>query len=543
MRCYLRVVVIVLLVCVAHAEAQFPSSNMTLASQLSLNQMEGGSSGADLWGWTDPLTGHDYALMTSSTTTSFVDVTDPFNPVYVGNLPSPTGSDTVWRDVKTYNNHAYIVADGSVGPHGLQVFDLTNLRGVTAPQTFSSTDVDNTFRNAHNVVINEESGYAYVVGSDEQGGRALAFNLANPANPQFESTIEVDGYIHDAQVVNYHGPDPDHQGSEIMFSASVNDFVIIDVTSKPNAFRIWEDFHPNTQYTHQGWLSEDHTTFYINDELDDRWTHKWDVTDVDNPVYRGSINETAGTALDHNLYVKGKYVYQANYTAGVRIFESTNNPVADAEDDLQEVGWLDTYPESNAGDPDVFSTFTGAWSVYPFFESGTIISSDLARGLFVSRNDVRPADFNADGYVDCTDIDQLTAAIAADSSQPWFDLTGDGNLDLADLDQWLVAAGAENLGSGNRYLAGDMNLDGNVDGADFLIWNANKFAPGDAWCRGDLNADGTVDGADFLVWNTNKFQSSDASSGNLNGLPSVVPEPNLLALLWAGALLAIRVRK
>ncbi len=343
--------------CASIVCAQFEASNMTFMSQLTLNQMGGGASGADLWGWTDPLTGHEYALVGSSTTTSFVDVTDPLNPVYLGHLPSPTGSDTLWRDVKTYNNHAYIVADGNVGPHGLQVFDLTNLRGVNSPQTFTSTDIDLTFRSAHNIVINEQSGFAYVVGSDQAGGQALAFNLSsNPANPQFTSVIDVDGYIHDAQVVNYQGPDPDHQGREIMFSASVNDFVIIDVTNKSAPFRIWEDAHPNTAYTHQGWLSEDHTTFYINDELDLRWTHKWDITDVDNPIYRGSIDETAGTALDHNLYVKGKYAYQANYTAGVRIFEITD-PEGSATSDLQEVGWIDTHPESDFGDPNDFASF------------------------------------------------------------------------------------------------------------------------------------------------------------------------------------------
>ena len=115
------------------AAAQFATSNMTLASQIPLGQM-GGGSGADIWGWTDSTTNREYAIMTRTNGTAFVDVTDPFNPTYLGNLPSPTGSDT-WRDVKTYGDYAYIVADGNgVGPHGMQIFDLTNLRGVTSPQ-------------------------------------------------------------------------------------------------------------------------------------------------------------------------------------------------------------------------------------------------------------------------------------------------------------------------------------------------------------------------------------------------------------------------
>ncbi len=452
---------------------------------------------------------------------SFVDVTDPYNSVYLGNLPSVSGAD-VSHDVKTYGNYAYIVADGSVGPHGLQVFDLTALRNVTTPQTFSSTLVDHTFRSAHNIAINEESGYAYVVGSDLFGGQAVVYNLANPGSPEYVGGIAVDGYIHDTQVVNYHGPDPDHAGREIMFTASANDFVVIDVTDKAAPFRIWEDVYPNVGYVHQGWLSEDHSKFYLNDETDSHWTHKWDMTDLDNPVYLGSIAPSVGSSIDHNLYVKGQYIYEANYTSGLRVFEIT-----DAETmAIQEVAWLDTYPTSNSG------SYNGAWSVYPFFESGTIISSDISNGLFVSRVDLRPADFNADGYVDCEDIDQLIVAISSASTQPWFDLNGDSVVDLGDRDAWLVLAGNENIGA--PYLVGDIDLDGFVDGSDFVIWNQSKFTANAAWCRGDINADGFVDGLDFIAWNKNKFQSSDRSALQ----QTAVPEPGTSLLLCCGMLAA-----
>ena len=79
-------------------------------------------------------------------------------------------------------------------------------------------------------------------------------------------------------------------------------------------------------------------------------------------------------------------------------------------------------------------------------------------------------------------------------------------------------AGAANLASGNPYLVGDANLDGNVDGADFVAWNSNKFTAVAAWCSGDLNSDGLVDGSDFIAWNDNKFTSADAAM-------IAVPEP------------------
>lgn len=130
---------------------------------------------------------------------------------------------------------------------------------------------------------------------------------------------------------------------------------------------------------------------------------------------------------------------------------------------------------------------------------------------------VRHADFNTDGLLNCLDVDDLVMEIVAGTNSPLFDLTRDGVVDAADLDEWLVQGGAVNLPAGNPYLAGDANLDGVVDGSDFVVWNANKFTATAAWCDADFNADGVVDGSDFLVWNAHKFMTSPS--------PSAVPEP------------------
>lgn len=119
-----------------------------------------------------------------------------------------------------------------------------------------------------------------------------------------------------------------------------------------------------------------------------------------------------------------------------------------------------------------------------------------------------PGDFDNDGDYDCDDIDALVAAIAGNSTDLLYDLTGDGQVSLEDLDLWRVLGGAANLPSGNAYLPGDATLDGTVDGEDFLAWNAHKFSTTAAWCQGDFNADGNTDGADFIIWNANKFTSA-----------------------------------
>lgn len=141
-------------------------------------------------------------------------------------------------------------------------------------------------------------------------------------------------------------------------------------------------------------------------------------------------------------------------------------------------------------------------------------------------------DFNRDGIYDITDIDALTAAIVDGvANQAIYDLNRDGTLDVQDVTEWLAEAGANNLASGNSYRLGDANLDGIVDGQDFLNWNAAKFTSNSAWSSGNFNADGIIDGPDFLVWNENKFQSADHAA-------AAVPEPAGM-LLWCTGLLVL----
>ncbi len=140
----------------------------------------------------------------------------------------------------------------------------------------------------------------------------------------------------------------------------------------------------------------------------------------------------------------------------------------------------------------------------------------------------QPGDFDSSGAYDCSDVDALVALIAAGTYEASFDLTGDGQVNHADLTTWLSVAGSRNLASGNPYLSGDANLDGVVDGTDFIAWNAHKFTDVAAWCSGDFTADGVVDGLDFVAWNEHKFASSDDHAA--------VPEPSsrmicLLAVL------------
>lgn len=346
----------------------------------------------DLWGWTDPATGKEYAVVGRNNATTFVDLSDPGHPVYLGELPLTEGATpNMWRDVKVFANHAFIVAD-QAGPHGVQVFDLTRLRDVTEPPVVFDADAHyDGIHSAHNIVVNEGTGFAYVVGAsgggETCGGGLHMIDVREPKNPTFagcfadaNSGNAGTGYSHDAQCIRYHGPDPDYQDREICLGANENALSISDVTDKDEPIALSTAEYPNTGYLHQGWVTDDHRYFFMNDEIDElagnvsrTRTLVWDIADLEDPVLVKEHFGTTGSS-DHNLYVQGDYMYQANYVSGLRILDISS------PEEPKEVGFFDTV---TAGD-DV-PGFAGAWSVYPYFESGLIIVSSMREGLFVLR--------------------------------------------------------------------------------------------------------------------------------------------------------------
>ena len=342
----------------------------------------------DNWGWTDSETGREYALVGRNDGTSFIDITDPTNPVLIGDLPKTpnTPRSQLWRDIKTYGDHAYIVADGA-GAHGMQVFSLARLRDVLDPPVVFDPDLLyrgdglNVVESSHNIIINEETGFAYLTSRGCAGMHMV--DISEPMEPTFVGCSEPGG-THDAQCIVYRGPDESYRGREICLRMSGNRFQISDVTDKSNPLELSTASHPNPAYMHQGWVTEDHRYFIMDDESDviagnveTTRTLIWELDDLEDPIL---VKEFFGSlpASAHNLYVKGDFTYQANYRYGLHILDISDplNPV--------EVGMFDTSPfETGPG-------FGGAWSTYPFFDSGTILVTSMQEGLFMLKKRVRP---------------------------------------------------------------------------------------------------------------------------------------------------------
>ncbi len=356
-----------------------PCNGFDLMSQIPVDILGGdGAEGNDSWGWTDPQTGKEYALVGTNVNAAFVDITDASNPILLGTLPTAT-SNSPWRDIKVYNNHAFIVSEAP--GHGMQVFDLTRLRNVAnPPETFTADANYNEFGRAHNIVINEDSGFAYAVGSDTYSGGPHFINIQNPTSPVAAGGYAADAYSHDAQVVTYNGPDTDYTGKEILIGSNENEVVIVNVTDKDNPVQISTIDYGNIGYTHQGWFTEDNVYFILGDEVDEisfginSRTIVFNFSDLDNPQYHMEyLGPTA--AIDHNGYVVGNTFYVANYTAGLRAIDISNLDAGI----MTETAYIDTYIADDN------TSFNGAWNIYPFFESGNIVVSDINGGLFIVR--------------------------------------------------------------------------------------------------------------------------------------------------------------
>ncbi|MDT0631915.1 choice-of-anchor B family protein [Rubrivirga sp. S365] len=355
----------------------------------------------DIWGWTDPETGTEYALVGTENGTAFVDLSIPTRPRLVGKLPTQS-TPSGWRDVKTYRDHAFVVSEAR--GHGVQVFDLTRLRDAgETPVTFAADAVYDRLSSAHNIVIDEETGFAYAVGSRPSSEAGLpascdvpgfhAINIQDPKSPTFagcfsdaavETGSRTPGYTHDAQCVVYRGPDADYAGRELCVASNEDVVTVFDVTDKSDARIVSQAEYPGEAYTHQGWLTDDQRFFLVNDELDEmtgttptQRTILFDLGDLDAPEFIGAYDSGLTTA-DHNLYIRGGYAFESNYEAGLRIVDLGG--VASGK--LREVAFFDTYPDANA------VSFSGQWSNYPYFESGLVIANDRAYGLFVLRPDV-----------------------------------------------------------------------------------------------------------------------------------------------------------
>jgi choice-of-anchor B domain-containing protein len=374
----------------AGADGVFESRNMVLKAHIPLNLFPGFSgatspTGADCWGYTSP-SGREYALMGLSWGNGIVEVTDPLNPVVITTIPG--GINSLWRDITVVGHYAYAATDND--GVGIQVMDLSNIDAGVVTHVRNYSNGGHT--KSHTLLSNPQSGYLYSCGGNATGagGFQPISTLADPTFPTFTGPGWTTQYVHEAQIATYPAGTP-YAGQEIAFlfaagpyygSSYTRAMAIVDITNKAAPQELSFISYPGMRFCHQGWTSPDFKYLYINDELDAPTTNGgnvprflcrvFDITDLANPRLVSVFTNGIG-AVDHNEYTKGRYLYQSNYSSGLRVWD-TFNPLRPVE-----IAWLDTRPEDDG------TAYDGAWGNYPLFDSGTILISDLQRGLFVTR--------------------------------------------------------------------------------------------------------------------------------------------------------------
>eukprot|EP00443_Scrippsiella_acuminata_P069123 CAMPEP_0115432568 /NCGR_PEP_ID=MMETSP0271-20121206/32175_1 /TAXON_ID=71861 /ORGANISM="Scrippsiella trochoidea, Strain CCMP3099" /LENGTH=751 /DNA_ID=CAMNT_0002857927 /DNA_START=31 /DNA_END=2286 /DNA_ORIENTATION=- len=554
--------------CVDGFAGEYPCKDVDLLAMIPLVDMGSGAA-SDIWGWTDSVTGKEYALIGLERGSAFVDVTDPEHPEVVG-LMSSHHQATIWHDIKVYKDHAFVVSEAS--GHGMQVFDLSRLRerghgdsivvagamrlrrkqgasvatfskedlclesaqpattaagdagtvpkpkgdrfleaaaghvasgggaylrpcikhraaqqwryeqrtgqlqdghglcadfssasgdasggglvvhmqpcnvskasqrwsydadegairgplglclgappsasqegsrafqakcnaydetqvwqlGARALQVYEPVALYHEVGSSHNVAINEETGMAYIIGSQTCHGGLHMVNVSSPAEPEFVGCYAADGYTHDSQCVVYEGPDSRYTGREICFNYDEDSLTIVDVTNKYSPKMLSRVGYNLSYYTHQGWLDKKSEFLFLNDELDEMRgpnertrTMVWDVRDLEDTKLVSSFYSNE-TSIDHNLYVDGNVVFETNYCAGLRVLEIVDSSTeagggGDASaggPGLKEVGYFDVAPDCSV------VRFMGSWSNYPYYKSGIVVVSSMERGLFILR--------------------------------------------------------------------------------------------------------------------------------------------------------------
>ncbi|KAJ7210131.1 hypothetical protein GGX14DRAFT_363806 [Mycena pura] len=361
--------------------------------------------GNDIWGWTHAAGGvtREFALVGQTDGTAFVEVLPTGQVAYLGHLATQTGT-SIWRDIKVIGNYAYIGSE-AIG-HGIQVFDLTKLLDaslVMHPKEFSiTTDIAALYDSlplgaSHNVVAHEKKNLIIAVGSVPRNHSCAAglifVDVTDPTNPTSAGCAGADGYVHDAQCLTYYGPHTEYVGTDICYAFNENSFTIYNISTPAEAQIISTTPYYGVSYSHQGWVVDERDQSYLllDDELDEvfkrGWannshtvTYIWDIKDLSKPVLTGHYSSPV-KSIDHNLYVHNGWAYESNYGSGLRVVDVSSVAADPTGGAFKEVAFFDVHPEDD--DVGGEATFTGSWSVYPYFASGHIVVNSIERGLFV----------------------------------------------------------------------------------------------------------------------------------------------------------------
>jgi choice-of-anchor B domain-containing protein len=339
---------------------------------------------SDIWGFADS-TGTEYALVSYRTSFRIFNLEDPTTPKEIYKVD---GVLSEWRDIKTYQNYAYVIADR--GQDGVLIVDMNDIPNSFNHKFFRpeisvniSGETNTGFVDkCHNIFIDD--GILYFVECKPLYRGVLMFDLKDdPMNPKYLGNA-VSDESHDIFVRD-----------NIIYSADVwtGNLSITDVSNKTNPVLLALEPTPNI-VLHATWLSDDSKTVFVVHERPNEYVSSYDISDLDNITLLDRYRPFPLINRDvypHNIFYRDGYLYISHYTDGIIILD-VHRP-----ENMVEVANYDTYPGADGG-------FHGCWGVYPFLPSGNILASDIEYNLFVIKADlVRASYLEGNVYNSVTD--------------------------------------------------------------------------------------------------------------------------------------------
>ena len=331
---------------------------------------------SDIWGWVDS-SGNEYAIVGTNDGTSIFDLSDPVNPQEVLFVQ---GTNSVWRDIKTYGHYAYVTTDNP-SMNGLLIIDLSNLPDSTNTNTYYYNGPSNSqWGRAHNIYI-DDRGFAYIFGANRGAGGAIILDLnQDPTQP-----VEV------ADINNWYAHDGMVKGDTLFLANASNSIFSIWDVSNPSSPVLLAQKQTVGYYSHNIWSSDDGNYVYTTEEDNGGFLSEFKITDFNNIELTDKIQaEPGNNIMPHNAFFMNDFIINSYYTTGIQIFD------VKSKGNIVNVGHFDTSPNFTGPNSN------GCWGVYPYLPSGLIIASDIENGFYVLNPDYKRAAYLEGFIMDAT---------------------------------------------------------------------------------------------------------------------------------------------
>ena len=430
--------------------------------------------GSDVWGYEAP-DGSEYALLGTLAGVAIVDITDPRNPLEVDFVPQ---GNSIWRDLKTWGNYAYAVADQNGTTDGVLIMDLQYLPDSVSYRNVNPNIGVKSLQRCHNIYI-DEFGIAYLAGCSapntqiNQGG-VLMYDVATTPGELTAVGVCPKIYSHDV-----------YARDNILYSSEISEgvFTAYDVSDKSAVVTLGRQTTP-FEFTHNTWLSDNGEVIFTTDERANASVAAYDISDLQNIKYLDEFRPQASLntgVIPHNVHVWDDYLIISYYTDGCIIVDASR------PDNLIEVGNFDTFTGTDIG-------FSGTWGAYPFFRSGNIILGDIQEGLVVLGPDYKRACYLEGQVTDAATglpIQHAYLEIAAIEDSLQVNLDGHYKTGTVVPGSYEIVARAEGYKSATRVLALE---NGVLTNGDFQL---GKYEASAATCV-DINPNSFS-----IIWDSN----------------------------------------